>query len=481
MAESQILYHEKQEAGLCAVHCLNSLLQGSYFTEIDLMQFAQRLDAREREMMQESGTDSADYLKYIAEDSGNVADDGNFSVQTLAEALKVWNLECVTMNSPNMAAIREDPLLAESFICNLSEHWFTIRRIRFRTPPANAEDPSSAWYNFNSLLPAPQILSDFYLKLYLATLVEEGYTIFVLIGDLPPANPPWQVENNWKLPATKEQIRIYQERAGGLSKQEHQALQDQFGGGTGGGAGRSNEEDDIARAIAMSLQDSNGGGSSGGPNVFNDNRSNSGSLGFVGAGADLDADDDLQMALAASLMSRVDETQAVTAGGGDGDVGAGGGEGEGEDEGDVGGEEEYDEDDDDLQAAILLSQQLSGIAPATTPTTTTTTSTTPSPTSPPIATDDEDTDDDDDPSVPRTKLVFRMPSGDRLNLEVPNTHTIESVVRRILASGKIDAGVTADRVRLRQTYPPSVVADQGQTLLEAGLHPNAVLIVEYDT
>ena len=31
--------------------------------------------------MAEGGVESEDYLKYIAEDSGNVAADGNFSVQ----------------------------------------------------------------------------------------------------------------------------------------------------------------------------------------------------------------------------------------------------------------------------------------------------------------------------------------------------------------------------------------------------------------
>lgn len=45
------------------------------------MQIALELDQQERAFMAEGGMESEDYLKYIAEDSGNVAADGNFSVQ----------------------------------------------------------------------------------------------------------------------------------------------------------------------------------------------------------------------------------------------------------------------------------------------------------------------------------------------------------------------------------------------------------------
>ena len=45
------------------------------------MQIALELDRQERAFMAEGGMDSEDYLRYVAEDSGNVAADGNFSVQ----------------------------------------------------------------------------------------------------------------------------------------------------------------------------------------------------------------------------------------------------------------------------------------------------------------------------------------------------------------------------------------------------------------
>lgn len=45
------------------------------------VQIALELDRQERAFMAEGGMDSEDYLRYVAEDSGNVAADGNFSVQ----------------------------------------------------------------------------------------------------------------------------------------------------------------------------------------------------------------------------------------------------------------------------------------------------------------------------------------------------------------------------------------------------------------
>ena len=136
---TEMLYHEKQVAGLCAVHALNTLMQNSIFTEIDLMQIAHEFDRREKEVMMASGIDSTDFLKfapssssvssslgfiylylflcrYMAEDSGNVADDGNYSIQVIEEALKVWNLTCHSLTNPDMKEAKDNPL----YVC---WHW----------------------------------------------------------------------------------------------------------------------------------------------------------------------------------------------------------------------------------------------------------------------------------------------------------------------------------------------------------------------
>jgi hypothetical protein len=55
----------------------------------------------------------------------------------------------------------------------LQEHWFAIRQV------------GGEWWNFNSLYPAPEHLSAFYLTAYLDSLKQQGYTIFVVRGQLP--------------------------------------------------------------------------------------------------------------------------------------------------------------------------------------------------------------------------------------------------------------------------------------------------------
>ena len=44
-------------------------------------QIAHKLDAAERALMLRSGADSEDYQRFMREESGNVASDGNFSLQ----------------------------------------------------------------------------------------------------------------------------------------------------------------------------------------------------------------------------------------------------------------------------------------------------------------------------------------------------------------------------------------------------------------
>lgn len=55
----------------------------------------------------------------------------------------------------------------------MQEHWLTIRKI------------AGDWWDFNSLLPAPRQLGEFFLGAFLATLRQQGYSIFVAQGSLP--------------------------------------------------------------------------------------------------------------------------------------------------------------------------------------------------------------------------------------------------------------------------------------------------------
>jgi ataxin-3 len=70
------LYHEIQESKLCALHCINTLLQGPYFSEVELAAHASDLDDKERQMMMLPAHSSAGGFF-----SHNMDLDGNFSIQ----------------------------------------------------------------------------------------------------------------------------------------------------------------------------------------------------------------------------------------------------------------------------------------------------------------------------------------------------------------------------------------------------------------
>ncbi|MCL7045633.1 hypothetical protein MKW94_027852 [Papaver nudicaule] len=168
-----MLYHEVQESKLCAVHCVNTVLQGPYFSEFDLAALASDLDSKERQMMLESETVTDDFLRFDSEGSHNVSMDGDFSIQVLQKALEVLDLQVIPLNSPVAEPAQVDPELENAFICHLQNHWFSIRKV-------NGE-----WYNFNSLYAAPEHLSRFYLSAYLDSLKGSGWSIFIVRGSFP--------------------------------------------------------------------------------------------------------------------------------------------------------------------------------------------------------------------------------------------------------------------------------------------------------
>jgi Josephin len=81
-----------QQAALCGVHCLNTLLQGPYFSEWDLSAIAQKLDELERKLMGQRGFDTPDFVKFAAEGSGNVARDGMFSIQVCEHSFFMYGM-----------------------------------------------------------------------------------------------------------------------------------------------------------------------------------------------------------------------------------------------------------------------------------------------------------------------------------------------------------------------------------------------------
>uniref|UniRef100_A0A183TL93 ubiquitinyl hydrolase 1 n=1 Tax=Schistocephalus solidus TaxID=70667 RepID=A0A183TL93_SCHSO len=70
-------------------------------------------------------------------------------------------------------AAREDPTQQVAFICHFMQHWFTIRKLGYQ------------WFDLNSMLSRPKLISDTYLSLYLAQLRQEGNSIYFVTGNIP--------------------------------------------------------------------------------------------------------------------------------------------------------------------------------------------------------------------------------------------------------------------------------------------------------
>ncbi|XP_068644312.1 ataxin-3 homolog [Aristolochia californica] len=247
-----MLYHEVQESKLCAVHCVNTVLQGPFFSEFDLAALASDLDRKERQMMLEGGGGvSGDFLQFDAEGSHNVSMDGDFSIQVLEKALEVWDLQVIPLDCPAAEPAQYDPQSENAFICHLQDHWFCIRKV------------DGEWYNFDSLYAAPEHLSKFYLSAYLDTLKGFGWSIFIVRGNFPRECPTSFSEasngfGQWLSPEDAQRIikscnttRASPKRAGSATVVNASEV-----GGIEAEALSEMEEKELNEAIAASLMDS---------------------------------------------------------------------------------------------------------------------------------------------------------------------------------------------------------------------------------
>ena len=68
------------------MHCMRWRVSAQRASTRCEPQIAAQLDASEQALWAENGLDSEEYLRYIAEGSSNVADNGMFSVQARTQA-----------------------------------------------------------------------------------------------------------------------------------------------------------------------------------------------------------------------------------------------------------------------------------------------------------------------------------------------------------------------------------------------------------
>lgn len=186
---------------------MNSLLQGPYFTATDLATIGKQLDEEEEEA-----------IGMKLQESSNFDDTGFFSLQIIQRALQVWNLQTIPIASTDPVAVKakNDPEKEDAFILNLAEHWFALRRFG---------KSNQRWYNLNSTASEPEHVSELHLGLLLQQMQNDGYSVFVILGDLPdsPADQNAQIQ-----PIPPPEALVKKRKL-------------------------SNSEDDFKRAIAMSL------------------------------------------------------------------------------------------------------------------------------------------------------------------------------------------------------------------------------------
>lgn len=245
-----MLYHEVQESKLCAVHCVNTVLQGPFFSEFDLAALASDLDRSERQVMLEGRVPAASAGDFLTEESHNVSLDGDFSIQVLQKALEVWDLQVIPLNCPIAEPAQIDPELENAFICHLHDHWFCIRKV-------NGE-----WYNFDSLYAAPEHLSKFYLSAYLDSLKGYGWSIFIVRGNFPKECPISSSDSSngygqWLSPEDAERItKSCNTREGPKRIKLTQQHSDPFLSVEEADRLLEMENEDLKAAIAASLLDS---------------------------------------------------------------------------------------------------------------------------------------------------------------------------------------------------------------------------------
>ena len=110
----------------------------------------------------------------MAEGSGNVDPQGNFSIEVLRAALNSkYGLDLPNVLSERARALG-DVTEMSGFICNKSAHWFAIRMINGR------------FWNLNSMEERPSTISHFKLATEIAGYQSSGYTVFCVRDGLPP-------------------------------------------------------------------------------------------------------------------------------------------------------------------------------------------------------------------------------------------------------------------------------------------------------
>lgn len=90
---------------------------------------------------------------------------------------------------------RENPTQMQAYICNFKQHWWAIVNEKKQETLCEKIDIlllnrytirklGKYWFNLNSMLSKPELISDTYLAVLLKQLETDGYSIFIVDGEL---------------------------------------------------------------------------------------------------------------------------------------------------------------------------------------------------------------------------------------------------------------------------------------------------------
>lgn len=117
------------------------------------------LDEKENEFLRSSSND------LVRNNSFNVLDDGFINISVIIESLRRMNILLKHVYEEDLIKIISSNHQDIGYICNLQEHWFSIRKIH------------NTWYVLDSLKSSPLYIKDMNLKFYFNDVIKK-YHIF---------------------------------------------------------------------------------------------------------------------------------------------------------------------------------------------------------------------------------------------------------------------------------------------------------------
>lgn len=155
------VYHEKQQSACCGRHAINNLLQNAAWTDVELAEVAMGLYENEKALRLQNcdGVGDRTFIEFVGAGNPYVDDSGNFSVEVLERALESHR---ITLTRARSIESLENVESFQAYLLNRSDHWMSINRI------------GGHWVDLNSILTAPEHISDFYMSAVLAQHKKDG-------------------------------------------------------------------------------------------------------------------------------------------------------------------------------------------------------------------------------------------------------------------------------------------------------------------